>query len=71
MAGWEHFYNYLRPHSSLKGKTPYERFMEVQDCIPYEFDIAENFYKSNEKIKDYAMEKIKRTRPDLSKYLDA
>jgi len=21
---WENFYNYFRPHRSLKGKTPYE-----------------------------------------------
>jgi len=24
LAEWEAFYNYHRPHSSLKGKTPYE-----------------------------------------------
>jgi len=25
---WEDFYNYNRPHSSLEGKTPYERLRE-------------------------------------------
>jgi transposase InsO family protein len=25
---WENFYNYSRPHGSLNGQTPYERFRE-------------------------------------------
>jgi transposase InsO family protein len=25
---WEDFYNYYRPHASLNGQTPYERFRE-------------------------------------------
>ena len=28
MEEWEVFYNYCRPHSSLKGKTPYEILKE-------------------------------------------
>jgi|GEM_PF-1410918 len=28
LAEWEAFYNYHRPHTSLKGKTPYERLRE-------------------------------------------
>jgi transposase InsO family protein len=28
LAEWEAFYNYERPHSSLGGKTPYERLVE-------------------------------------------
>ncbi len=29
IAEWERFYNYDRPHGSLGGKTPYERFKQV------------------------------------------
>ncbi|MBL6690595.1 MAG: transposase, partial [Pseudomonadales bacterium] len=25
---WENYYNYNRPHGSLKGQTPFERLME-------------------------------------------
>lgn len=28
LAEWEDFYNYCRPHRSLKGKTPYEVLRE-------------------------------------------
>ena len=28
LVEWENFYNYCRPHSSLKGKTPYEVLRE-------------------------------------------
>jgi len=28
LAQWEKFYNFYRPHSSLKGKTPYEILRE-------------------------------------------
>ena len=28
LAHWEKFYNFYRPHSSLKGKTPYEVLRE-------------------------------------------
>ena len=28
LAEWESFYNFTRPHSSFKGKTPYEILRE-------------------------------------------
>ena len=28
LAEWEQFYNYVRPHSAMGGKTPYERLIE-------------------------------------------
>jgi transposase InsO family protein len=30
LADWEQFYNYKRPHSSLNGKTPHERYLELE-----------------------------------------
>jgi len=34
LADWEHFYNHKRPHASLKGKTPYEHYLELKEQIP-------------------------------------
>jgi transposase InsO family protein len=31
---WQNFYNHKRPHASLNGKTPYEKFLELEDTIP-------------------------------------
>ena len=28
LRDWEAFYNFLRPHAALNGKTPYERLRE-------------------------------------------
>ena len=27
LAEWQHYYNWMRPHSALKGKTPMEMFV--------------------------------------------
>lgn len=69
LAKWEHFYNYSRPHSSINGKTPYEQFLELESKVPYQFDVYDDFEKSNERIKDYEMEKYKRKNPKVAEYL--
>jgi transposase InsO family protein len=28
LSEWENFYNYIRPHGALNGKTPYEVLRE-------------------------------------------
>jgi len=30
---WENFYNFERPHSSLEGRTPYERLEKRQNSV--------------------------------------
>ena len=70
LAEWEHFYNYSRPHSSFNGKTPYERFLELKDKVPNQWDIFEKYWKSNEQVKDYKMEKYKKQNPEIAKILD-
>jgi transposase InsO family protein len=47
LGEWEHFYNHLRPHSSLKGKTPYERYLEVEVKIPLQGDVTQTYWNSD------------------------
>lgn len=46
LADWEHFYNYKRPHSSLSGQTPYERYLEVEHKIPIQPDVTQIYWDS-------------------------
>ena len=64
---WERFYNYKRYHSALSGKTPYERFLELSDHIPDQFEVFDLFRKSNENIKSLEWEKYKKKNPDIAK----
>lgn len=47
---WQEFYNHKRPHSSLNGKTPHEKFMEVEHLIPTQPEITAMFWESKECI---------------------
>ncbi len=51
LAEWEHFYNFKRPHASLKGKTPHERYLELKEQIPIQPDITENYWEKPEEIR--------------------
>lgn len=46
LASWEHFYNHQRPHASLHGKTPYERYLELEEKIPIQPDVTTNYQNS-------------------------
>lgn len=47
LAEWQHYYNWLRPHSAHNGKTPIEKYFELCNKIPF----------SNEVWKDYDVDK--------------
>lgn len=47
---WENFYNKQRPHSSLKGKTPYEKFLEVQDVTPIQPEVTLKYWEKETEI---------------------
>jgi transposase InsO family protein len=46
LASWEQFYNCQRPHASLNGKTPYERYLELEEKIPIQPDVTTNYKES-------------------------
>jgi transposase InsO family protein len=43
LAEWQHFYNWDRPHGSLGGKTPRERFFEVSPETPFWDDVVRKY----------------------------
>lgn len=36
---WQHYYNWHRPHGSLNGKNPKERYFEVSVKTPYSDEV--------------------------------
>lgn len=47
---WETFYNYKRPHSSLGGKSPWQKFKEAEKRVPIQPEVTDLFWESNEQV---------------------
>ena len=47
---WETFYNRKRPYSSLGGKTPWQKYLEVKKCVPIQPELTELFWESDEQV---------------------
>jgi transposase InsO family protein len=64
---WQHYYNWDRPHSSLKGKAPIDAVCERFDKTPLSEDICELYDISKERIQeqnyhyDLQLRKLKRS----------
>jgi hypothetical protein len=50
-TAWQDFFNRKRMHSSLKGKTPWQKYKELKQKIPSQQDIAGAFQDANEQVK--------------------
>ncbi len=56
---WEEYYNKHRSHSSLQGKTPWEKYKSLKKTVPYLETIQANYDSSKEKfvIQNYEQDK--------------
>ncbi|MCS4304863.1 hypothetical protein M2372_004340 [Chryseobacterium sp. BIGb0232] len=54
---WQHFYNWERPHSLLKGKTPIDVIYELSNKTPFsdEVEYLYNPLQERIQIQDYQM----------------
>ncbi|MCJ7454313.1 MAG: integrase core domain-containing protein, partial [Wolbachia endosymbiont of Homalodisca vitripennis] len=48
LRDWEEYYNKHRPHSALQGKTPWEKYKELENTIPCLSEIQKNYISSKE-----------------------
>ena len=49
---WQHYYNWDRPHGSLNGKTPMEKYFELADKTPFRDEVEFNYDASKERIQE-------------------
>ena len=67
LAEWQHYYNWERPHSSLHGKTPMERYFELVDKTPFSDEVLDSYDPAKERIQeqnyalDFALRKLKQS----------
>ncbi|MGZ3749629.1 MAG: integrase core domain-containing protein [Flavisolibacter sp.] len=47
---WQQFYNHKRPHASLNGKTPHERYLELEHLIPIQPDVTVKYWEKEIEI---------------------
>ncbi len=50
LAYWEFYYNWYRPHSSLKGKTPEEKYQELSKQTPLSEEVESLYDPTKERI---------------------
>jgi transposase InsO family protein len=67
LGEWQHFYNWFRPHGGLKGKTPMERYFELNGKTPFSSEVEEQYDASKERLRvqdyraDLQLAKLKRS----------
>ncbi|NBT86172.1 MAG: hypothetical protein EBT45_06725 [Alphaproteobacteria bacterium] len=50
LSDWQFYYNWHRPHSSLEGKTPQEKHIELLYKTPFWEDVGKMFDSKKEHI---------------------
>ena len=49
---WQHYYNWDRPHGSLGGKTPMDRYFEVSQKTPFWDEVETMYEPSKERVQE-------------------
>jgi transposase InsO family protein len=52
LAEWQHYYNWERPHSSLNGRTPMDRYYELTKTTPLWEDLEKEFDRGKERFRE-------------------
>ena len=52
LSEWQHYYNWIRPHSAHKGRTPMEKYFQLSDETPFSDEVLENYDSAKERIQD-------------------
>lgn len=52
LAEWQHYYNWERPHSSLKGLTPIDRVTEISDQTPLSEEVFQHYQIKKERLQE-------------------
>jgi transposase InsO family protein len=42
---WQNFYNHSRPHASLNGQTPFEKYLSLEHLIPIQPDVTAIYWE--------------------------
>ncbi len=51
LQDWQHYYNEFRPHGSLNGKTPWEKWWELAGKTPYSDDVFAMYDETKERLR--------------------
>lgn len=58
LGEWQTYYNWFRPHTSLNGKTPMDRFFEKIKETPFSWEVAELYDEADQpsRVRDYTLD---------------
>ena len=52
LSEWQHYYNWDRPHSAYKGKSPIEKYFELAEITPYSDEAYKDYNSASERIQN-------------------
>lgn len=63
LSEWQHYYNWMRPHTSLKGVTPMHYFFSLVEKTPWSEEVEQQYDLAQEPFRDsnYQLDKQMKT----------